>query len=346
MNTNSDTVVYYAPLDVRIEKNTKGSVLGEGDVLVKVEACAICGTDIKSYFKGNPRIKPPRIMGHEFCGTITKTGKDVMGYHTGQRVTMATTIGCGSCMYCKSGKTNLCRSAEAIGFHYDGAMAPYVLIPKKAVQQGHLVDVGDLDAELASISEPLSCVMNGLGRLPIHEIESALVMGLGPLGLLHSLTLKNKGVKKICCVDFPGKRLDLAKKFGFITVTPDKLDEKYKELTDGEGFGLVVVTAPHNETQAKAVSYARKAGYVSYFASLAVGNEFLNVNSRTIHYNELIVYGTSDSTVKHVEQAVKALKANTEEYKKLITHIMPFSDFETAMEEIKDGNAVKVVLKP
>jgi L-iditol 2-dehydrogenase len=107
-----------------------------------------------------------------------------------------------------------------------------------------------------------------------------------------------------------------------------------------------VVTSPHNGSQGKAPMFARKGGYVSFFASLPVGDEMVNINSRTIHYNELIVYGTSDSTVKHVQEAVRLLKANPEGFKPLITHVMPFNDFHKAMDEIKAGNAVKIVLIP
>ena len=339
-------VNYYAPKDVRIENMEKIPEIKDGEVLVKVEACAICGTDVKSFVNGNPRIKPPQIMGHEFCGTIVVTGKRVDDYKVGQRVTMATTIGCGECMYCKKGKTNLCRSAEAMGFHYPGAMGPFIRIPEKAVRQKHLVEVGDLDAAIASLSEPMSCAMNDISRVPEGELESVLIIGLGPLGLLHAVCVREKGIKNIVCVEFPGKRTDMAVKMGFKTLVPEELDEKYKDLTNGEGFDLIIITAPHNGTQSKAPMYARKGGYVSYFASLPAGDEMLNINSRTIHYNELNFYGTSDSTVKHVEAAVSLLRKNPEGFRPLITHIMKFEDFHKAMDEIKAGNAVKIVLIP
>ncbi len=340
-------VNYYAPKDVRIEPMTEIPKITKGEVLVKIEACAICGTDIKSFTNGNPRIKPPQIMGHEFCGEIMETGCGVSDYHVGQRVSMATTIGCGECCYCLKGKTNLCTSAEAMGFHYPGAMAPYVVIPEKAVRQGHLVDVGDLDATIASLSEPLSCAMNDISRVPDGELESALIIGLGPLGMLHAVCLREKGVKNIVCSANPGKRADMARKLGFETVlTPAELDEQYKTVSGGEGFDLVIITAPNNGVQGKAPMYAKKGGYISYFASLPVGDEMLTMNSRTIHYNELILYGTSDSTVKHVEAAVSLLRKNPEGFKPLITHVLPFSEFHQAMDEIKAGNAVKIVLIP
>lgn len=340
------SLVYYAPQDVRLEPMKSLPVVGKGEVLIKIEACAICGTDIKSYFSGNPRIKPPMTMGHEFAGMIVEVDAEATGYQVGQRVTMATSIGCGECYYCRKGQTNLCRSAEAMGFHYPGAMAPYIKIPAKAVRQNHLVDIGDLDPQVAALSEPMSCAINNISRFPQEQYDSALIIGLGPLGILHAVTLREKGVRHICCVEFPGKRLDLMQQLGFVTVTPDEIDSCYQELSQGDGFDLVVVTAPHNPTQGKAPMYARKGGHVAFFASLPVGDEMLSINSRTIHYNELIIYGTSDSTVKHVAEAVKILQANPMRFKSLITQVMPYRDFQQAMVEIKAGNAIKVVLVP
>jgi L-iditol 2-dehydrogenase len=340
-----DSVVFYAPKDVRIEKMNSAPSIRKGDCLIQVEACAICGTDIKSYLKGNPRIKPPMIMGHEFCGSVVESGPN--GPKVGSRVVMATTIGCGTCLYCGKGHSNLCRQAEAIGFHYPGAMAPWVRIPERAVSLGHLAEVGDLDAGVAALAEPLSCVVNGLGRLPMAEIKTALVLGLGPLGMLHALAARAKGVEKVVCVEFPGKRTELAKTLGFPDVVkPEDIDGAYKDLSGGEGFDLVVVTAPHNPTQAKSPLYARKGGYVSFFASLPPGDEMLSINSRTIHYNELFVFGTSDSTPVHIREAVRLLKADPTVFASLVTHRLPMSRFVKAMDEIAAGNAVKVVLFP
>jgi L-iditol 2-dehydrogenase len=342
-----DRIVYRAPKDVVIEPMAAPPALGPGELLVRVEACAICGTDIKSFHKGNPRIKPPQTMGHEFVGTIEAAGAGAVGPKLGARVVMATTIGCGQCSYCRAGRSNLCRKAEAIGFHYPGAMAPWVAIPERAVRLGHLVEVGDLEPTVAALAEPLSCVVNGLSRIPWAEIRSVLVLGLGPLGFLHALAARAKGAEKVVCSEFPGARADLARELGFSQVVPpSELDGAYLELSGQEGFDLVVVTAPHNPTQAKAPMYARKGGYVSFFASLAQGDEMLAVNSRTIHYGELFVYGTSDSTPAHVHEAVTLLRKETATFAKLVTHRLPYREFHKAMEEIAAGRAVKVVLTP
>jgi L-iditol 2-dehydrogenase len=117
--------VYRGQNDVRME-TVPVPEIGPGELLVRVEACAICGTDIKSFRNGNPRIQPPQTMGHEFVGTVAAAGEGALGPRPGARVVMATTIGCGECRYCRAGRSNLCRKAEAMGFHYPGAMAPWV----------------------------------------------------------------------------------------------------------------------------------------------------------------------------------------------------------------------------
>ena len=180
MASQSETgksVVYYAPGDVRIEDMKPIDSTGDGEVTIRVEACAICGTDIKSYLKGNPRIKPPMIMGHEFCGEIIEVGENVEGYKAGQRVTMATTIGCGDCIYCnQEGQTSvemlrqwafIIRSHGAL--HKDTA---------KAVRQGHLVDVG-IWTVVVPWANPVMCYKRP--EPGSHgKIKSALVLGLGP----------------------------------------------------------------------------------------------------------------------------------------------------------------------
>lgn len=338
-------VVYYAPKDIRVEPFGEAPKPGDGEVLIKVEACAVCGSDIKTYLNGNPRMRPPAIIGHEFCGTIFETGNGVANYHAGQRVTMATTMGCGECVYCKQGKTNICKNLQAMGFHCNGAMAAYTVVPARAVAMGNIVDVGDLDAEIAALSEPMSCAINGLARLPKTQIKSALVVGIGALGMMHALALQEYGVEKIICVSSPGTKKDIMTGLGFAVIGRDEIEELYLELSGGDGFDLIVITAPSNPVQSEAVKYAKKGGFVSYFASLPPGNEMLSLNSRTLHYGELVLYGTSDSTAEHVNQAQVILSARKDAFKKIIT-ALPMKDFQKGIDGILDKSLAKVVLIP
>lgn len=337
-------VVYYAPKDIRVEEFGDIPTPKEGEAVIQVEACAICGSDVKTYLNGNPRMRPPAVIGHEFCGTILNTGAGVTGFHKGDRVTMATTMGCGECVYCKEGKTNLCKNVQAMGFHVNGAMAAYTVIPSKAVK--NLVHVGDLEAEIACLSEPMSCVVNSLSRVPAGAIKSAVVMGIGALGMMHAIVLREYGIPNIVCVSNPGVKKDIMLQAGFSNiVTYEELSRDYLQLSGGDGFDLVVITAPSNSMQCEAIKFARKGGYVSYFASLPVGDEMITINSRTLHYGELMCYGTSDSTVEHVKKAVELLRAKKELIKK-ITTILPLKDFDKGIEGILSKKLAKVVLIP
>lgn len=345
MSKNDYKVVYYGVKDLRVEEFGGIPTPEDGELLIKVEACAICGSDVKTYKNGNPRMNPPATIGHEFCGTIIEMGSGVTNYKIGQRVSMATTMGCGECVYCKKGKTNICKNVKAMGFHCNGAMASYTVVPAKAVKMGNVVPVGDLEAEIAALSEPMSCSINGLSRLPMDEIESALIVGIGALGMMHAIALSEYGVDNIVCVSNPGVKRDIMEDIGYSVIGREELDGKYLELSGGDGFDLVIITAPSNEVQSNAVKYAKKGGYVSYFASLPVGNEMLSLNSRTLHYNELILFGTSDSTAEHVAQAGKILARRKDTFKKIIT-TMRIQDFHKGLEGILDKSLAKVVLIP
>ncbi len=337
-------VVYYAPEDIRVEEQTEKPPVGEGELLIEVEAAAICGTDIKAYFHGNPKINAPAVIGHEFCGTIIESKTDKIGYEVGKRVTMATTMGCGECKYCKEGRSNICMNAQAMGFACDGAMAKYTVIPAKAVKFGNVIPVGRMDAKLAAVAEPMSCAINGLSRLPIKEIKSAVVIGLGALGMFHALALKSFGVENVVCVDFDGVKKDIMDELGFSTLTPAEFPERYLNYCD-DGFDLVIITAPANKVQADAPKYAKKGGYVSYFASLPMGDNMISIDSRLVHYRELVLYGTSDSRPEHVEKAIEILSDRQEDVEKMIT-VLPIDDFKDGVMGVKEMRYAKVVLIP
>ena len=150
MATNTpQQIVYQGPNDLQVIPQEKPSI-ESGQVLVEVEAVAICGSDLKTWKNGNPRVQPPHTMGHEFCGRIVEVASDVTNWRPDQRITMATSIGCGQCYYCRHQQSNLCTDLRPIGFYYPGAMAHWVKLPAQAVQGNFLVDVGSLAAELGA----------------------------------------------------------------------------------------------------------------------------------------------------------------------------------------------------
>jgi L-iditol 2-dehydrogenase len=337
-------IVYHGIKDLRLEDTAPLPVCEEGGLLVKIEAFAVCGSDIKAYNAGNPKIVPPRTIGHEFVGFVEESRAP--GFKKGDRVTMATTIGCGVCHYCRTGRSNLCPDSKAMGFFYDGGMAEFMAVPPLAVRNGNVIPVPlDLSALVAAVCEPMSCVMNGLSRIPAAELEYAVVIGLGALGLFHAIALRDLGVAHIVCCDFPGTKFNMAEEMGFTTVTPDELSAQFKDLSGGLGFELVVITAPSQSVQEQAPGYARKGGYVSFFASLPVANEKITMSSRLPHYNELVYFGTADSTPVHVVKALKLLSAKRDLIQKVIT-VLPMEQYMEGYTGVMDMRYAKVVLKP
>ncbi|MDR1930566.1 MAG: alcohol dehydrogenase catalytic domain-containing protein [Treponema sp.] len=337
-------IVWHGVKDVRLETDAPIPQCEEGGVLIKMEAFSVCGTDIKAYNVGNTRLTHPQTVGHEFAGRIEESKNPA--FSKGDRVVMAPTIGCGECFYCKKGKRNLCAKPRSIGFQIPGAMAEYMPLPVDAIAGGHLIKCPeDIPAPVAAIAEPLSCVINGLSRAPVSQMEDVLVIGTGAIGLLHSIAIRDAGVKNIVTSEFPGHKADIAKSLGFTVIAPGELEKRYKDLSKGLGFELVVIAAPSQQVQETAPSYARKGGYVSYFASLPPEHEKLNMSSRMIHYNELVLYGTSDSTPKHVEEAVRLLSARKDDFAKMIT-VLPMEQWLEGYQGVMDMRYAKVVLTP
>ncbi len=343
-------IVYHAPKDIRVD-DLPEPTCGDGELLVDVDACAVCGTDLKTFNHGNPRIAPPLTMGHEFTGVIAQVGTKAVGdFAPGERVVMATSISCGRCFYCCRGWTNLCVSLAPMGFTYPGGMAEKVVIPALALENGHVVKTpADMPAEHAALAEPVSCAVNSIGQCELEEGATVLVLGAGPLGLMNACVARALGASKIILSEISPARLAQAQDFGIdVLINPveEDLAERVMAETDGLGADVAIVAAPAAQPQEQAVHLVRKRGTVVLFASLPKDNCTLQMDSRAIHYGELRVVGTSDSTAKHVEKAIELLASGRVPAAKLATHLLPIDQIHQAFELMKSGEALRVVVKP
>ena len=343
-------IVYHAPGDIRIEDIPK-PICSKDELLVKVDACAVCGTDLKSKHHGNPRIKAPLPMGHEFTGLIEEIGAEAVGdFSVGQRVVMATSVSCGKCFYCKKGFPNLCESLAPMGFTYPGGMAEYVAIPGRALKNGHVIVVPDgVKPEHAALAEPVSCAVNSVAQCSIQPGDTVLVLGAGPMGILNALVAKADGAGKVLLSEVNPARLKQAEAFGLdVLIDPatDDIAEIIKRETDGIGADVVIVAAPAAAPQEQAISYVRKRGTVCLFASLPVGKSMLQIDSRPLHYGEIRLIGTSDSTPKHVERAVELIVKRLIPVEKIASHLLPLDEIEQAFDLMTSGQSLRVVLLP
>jgi L-iditol 2-dehydrogenase len=343
-------VVYYAPGDIRVE-DLPVPQAGPDELRIKVDACAVCGTDLKSYQQGNPRIRAPLPMGHEFTGLIDTVGERVAGFAVGDRVVMATTVSCGRCRYCREGWRNLCVDLAPMGFTFPGGMAEYTVIPARALENGHVIKVPPgIPAEQAALAEPISCAVNSIRQCNPRRGDVVVVLGAGPMGLMNACVARALGAGKIILAEVSEARLAQAARFGcdlLVNSAQEDLVAKVKAASvDGLGADIVVVAAPAAAPQEMALDLVRRRGTVCLFASLPVGKSMLQLDSRKIHYGELRVIGTSDSTPEHVREAVALMASRAIPTEKLVTHCLPLDGIFQAYELMLSGEALRVVLQP
>jgi len=341
--------VYYGPGDVRVEERPD-PVATDDNLIAKVEACAICGTDLKISTAGNPRCHPPRIIGHEMVGTIEHVGKEVEGFAVGERITLATTVACGACPICEKGLQNMCPNAKPISYDFDGAFAEKIAIPPQALAGGNAIKVPDgVPNEAAALSEPISCALNAQELAGVSDGDTVLVVGGGPLGALHAEIAKALGAAKVMIVEMTEPRLSMLQKIENLRVIDGANEDVaaiVKEETDGLGVDRVIVCAPARAPMEQSIQYVRKGGTVSLFASLPSGASDITFDSRLLHYSELRVVGASDSRPEHVQHAVDLMKAGRLALDNVVTHTVPLADFAEGIELMKNRTSLKVLVLP
>ena len=341
--------VYYGIGNIKVE-DVPVPEIGEGDILLKVLSCAICGTDLRIYRHGHKKVKPPHIIGHEVSGIIEKVGKKVENYKVGEKVLLVTEVGCNTCEWCLEGRKNLCPEMKAFGYHYPGGFAQFMKIPEEAVEQGNLIPFSDkLSFEEASLIEPLSCCINGQDYLNIGLGSTVVVIGSGPIGLMHCELAKSKGAGKVILIDILSSRLEMAKKFSvdyFINSSTNDPIEKVKEITNGKGANVVIVACPSGEAQVEAIKMVGIRGRVSFFGGLPPDKSHITIDSNLIHYKEISIFGAFASSNQHYYKALKSVESGKINLKKFITFTYPIEKIEDGINRSIEGKAIKVVIKP
>lgn len=344
-------VIYRGPLDLPTVDSPAPSS-GPGDVIVNVRAAGMCGTDVR-IFKGEHRAAVPgRVPGHEIVGTIA-AGEPPEGLELGDPVFVAPNLGCGECLWCERGHENLCTAPEALGITLDGGFAEQVLVPARAVAHGNLIPVAPIDDDgllALALAEPLACVLRGHDRIGgVHEGDTVLVMGAGPVGLLHIALAKASGASAVLCSQPSQTRRRAAIDAGATTVidpTTDDLAERVDALTGGRGADVVVTAAPVHALQAQALELAAIRGRVLLFGGLPKSSPTVEMDTNLIHYKELLVTGTTASSVEDCRRAVALLESGVIDARWMVSHAFSVDDAVQAIAAAQDSTALKVVLTP
>ena len=335
-------------LDLRVESVPVPEV-GPGEVLVRVRSAFVCGTDVRMYKNGRAGISPdtPRILGHEMAGVIERVGDRVARYRPGMRVAVAPNYGCGVCDRCVSGNTQLCREQKAIGISVDGAFAEYVLVPSLAVQQGNVCVLPDsISFDAAALAEPFSCVYNAYERIGIHPGDSVLVIGAGPIGVMHVKIAKLAGAGRILVNDLSEERLRTVQAIApeVETVHTDDIVREIHTLTDGEGVDLVITAASVAAIQETAFSLAGVNGRVMFFGGLPKGKSVVRLDTNEIHYKQLTVSGTTMQSLRQYRTILDLLSTGVLTADDIVTGSADLDEIDSVVDRISRGIGLKTAL--
>ena len=325
-------------------------VIQDGDLLVKVKACAICGGDLRTFHHGHAAIKPPIILGHEFAGEIVAAGKRVQQYAVGDRVIVAPGIGCGHCSYCLSGNQHLCYHRLTLGHQYHGGFAEFVRIPAIAVQAGNVNLIpASVDYLSATLAEPLACVINGQEAMQIRLGDTVAVIGAGPIGIMHAELARSRGAGKVFLINRSMPRLDKARSLGYdayISSQQGDAVQQVLELTGGMGANVVIVTAGSEAAMQMGLAMTSKMGKVCFFAGLPKDKPQVTIDANFLHYRQITVYGTFSSAPRHNALAIEMIRSGKLNVDYLLTHAVSLQHINKGLELVEKQAGMRVAVVP
>jgi L-iditol 2-dehydrogenase len=341
---------FSAPGDVRLAAAPDPRP-GDGEVLIRVRACSMCGTDVKISTSGHQRIVPPRVMGHEIAGGVLESGAGVEGGAPGDRVQVIAAIPCGTCEFCRAGVMTICPNQVSMGYDFDGGFAPLMVVPREVLAVDGLNRIPEnVSFAEASVAEPFACAINAQEIIDVHEGDTVVVVGSGPIGCLHVRLARARGAAQVFLVELSRERLDLAA----AVVQPDaaicsaETDPvaAVKELTGGKGPSVVITAAASGAAQEQALQMLAPQGRLSLFGGLPKDKPTITFDSNLVHYRELAVFGANGSSPEHNRQALAHIADGSVPVADLITHRLPLDRVAEGIDVVRSGAGIKVTIEP
>ncbi|HZC20165.1 MAG TPA: alcohol dehydrogenase catalytic domain-containing protein [Nitrososphaeraceae archaeon] len=312
-------------------------------VILRVKACAVCGYDVRVYRGGHRKVTPPIILGHEICGETDKTitidnGTRIKG---GSRVAILSIVPCLNCRYCYNKQYNLCINLKEIGSSINGGFAEFVKVPEKTIKIGGLVSVPDnLSDEEAALLEPLSCCLNGLSQIgSIPKESTAVVIGDGPIGLLHLQLFKKLYNTKTIIVGKIPQRIQKAKSMGAdATIVLAHEDDAHNEQTldnvlkhtGGIGADIVIIATSNPKALEMSTRVAARNSKINIFAGMSNTASF-SLDPNLIHYNQISITGSFGATPTTLQEAARLASDNQIDLSKIITHRYSLDNIQEAI---------------
>jgi len=336
----------YGVKDLRIE-DVELPKVEAGEVLVKVRAATTCGTDLKIFQRGYVEkvIKLPTIFGHEWAGDVVEVNKGLDWPEKGMRVRAGNSAPCLHCTMCQRGEYNLCENMIWLW----GAYAEYIKIPARMVFVNMQEIPSGVAYEEAAITEPLACVLHGVEEARVKLGDVVVIIGAGPIGLLHLLTVRKMGANRVLMIDLVDERLNFAEKLGADEIINGKTEdavEKVRQLTGGYGADVAIEAIGLPATWEQAIRLVRKGGTVLEFGGCPPGTE-IKVNTETLHYGELTVLGAFHATPLHFRKALDMIASRTIDVRPLVTKRMKLEEIRQAFEILSTSKTeIKIAIAP
>ena len=331
--------------DIRIEEYPTPSA-GDGEIIVRTKASGICATDIKTLLgQGLPK-DLPTILGHEVVGEVAETGSGVTAFKIGDRVAVYPIAVCGECSYCRAGRHNLCENEFGLAHGIEGGFAEYVRLPKQIVEIGGVVKLpDDLSYEKAVMTEPLSCVYASLKTCKVTSGDHVVVLGAGPMGLMHLKMAKWAGATVIS-VDLLDDRLATAKAMGADhCLNPDTVDHmaEIQNITGGRGAETVIASLGIPAVIENHLKLTRNGGTFNIFGGPPAG-QMISVDPRWLHYSEITLTGTFAASPVHFRECLELIIKNEIEVEDLISDRFALDDFLNAVERAKNQKMIRGIV--
>lgn len=318
---------------------------GPGEVVVQVKAALTCGTDLKTYHRGHPKFPMPTPFGHEFSGDIAEIGEGVEGWRVGQPVMLAPTAPCGECSDCKRGLENLCPFCmEGLVL---GAFAEFVKVPPHIVKRNLYPKPDSLDYFHAAVMEPLACVVYGHELLNLGPEDSVVVIGAGPIGLMHQM-LARQSAGRVYMLGRRDLRLETARVLGadaVVEVGDESIVPIVHELTGGVGATCIIECTGQPQVWVQAIEATAVGGTTMLFGGCKAGST-IGLDLQLVQQRALTIKGVFHFTPAAVARSRELLATGTLPVERLITDIRPMSDFENIFSDLIAGRAIKFGLQP
>ncbi|HEY5881986.1 MAG TPA: zinc-dependent dehydrogenase [Nakamurella sp.] len=340
--------VFHRPGTVVLEDRPIPAV-GPGDLLIRVHAASVCGTDLRIFNYGHFKLAPGehRVQGHETAGEIVAAGKDVTGYAVGDRVAVTPNVGCGRCAMCRRGLNNMCPDYEAFGVSLDGGFQEYLLVPAFAVQRGNVFALpAGLSYAEAALVEPFSCCLRGVESVAVGPQDDVLVVGAGPIGAFTVMLAKLAGARRVIVANRSRGRLERLARYGadtLLEVGDRDLVEAVKDETGGRGVDVAITAASSPQVQADAVQLLATHGRLNFFAGLSGTNGVptVPIDTNRVHYQGLTLTGTTGSSNADYERALRIVGERRVDLSGLLTRTFSIEDITDAFAYAASGPGMK-----